>query len=106
VDNRGNLRFHNNSASELVTKYGSPLIIFDEDEFRTSTKEIADAFRGFTIYYAAKSFLSGRVCQLVNEAGLSIDVCTEGELRTVLRAEFSARNVLFHGNNKSASEIS
>lgn len=106
VDNRGNLRFHNNSASELVTTYGSPLIIFDEDEFRTSTREIADAFRGFTIYYAAKSFLSGRVCQLVNEAGLSIDVCTEGELRTVLGAEFSARNVLFHGNNKSASEIS
>ena len=39
------------------------------------------------------------------EEGLSLDVCTGGELAVALRAGFPTERLLFHGNNKSVAEL-
>jgi diaminopimelate decarboxylase len=57
------------------------------------------------VYYAAKAFLSRAMARWVAEEGLSIDVCTGGELQVALDAGFPVERIALHGNNKSRSEL-
>jgi diaminopimelate decarboxylase len=45
------------------------------------------------------------LCELLDQLSLGLDVCTEGELATAVRAGFPAERILFHGNNKSLDEL-
>src|SRR5664280_1466232 len=57
------------------------------------------------VYYAGKSFLCVAVARWVAAEGLSLDVCTGGELAVAERAGFPADRILFHGSNKSVEEL-
>ena len=46
------------------------------------------------------------IYQIVDEEGLGADVVSGGELYTALEAGFPARKIYFHGNNKTADELS
>lgn len=56
------------------------------------------------IYYAADD-LASAVVRLMRDEGLSLDVCTGGELACALRAGMPPERILFHGNNKSVDEL-
>lgn len=93
----------------LVEQYGSPLFIFDEDHVRNRARNYVKAFNTVEVptdvYYASKAFLSVKVAKWLFEEGLGIDVCTAGELEVALRAGVNPSRILFHGNNKSVSEL-
>jgi diaminopimelate decarboxylase len=101
------------SATSLAAEFGTPLFVMDEDDVRGRAREMKSAFdREFArigssakIYYAAKAFLSAEVARWVSEAGLSIDVCSGGELAVALAAGIDPARLGFHGNNKSVAEI-
>ena len=57
------------------------------------------------MHYAAKAFLCTEVARWVADEGLSLDVCSGGELAVALRAGFPADRIAFHGNNKSVDEL-
>ena len=57
------------------------------------------------MHYAAKAFLCTEVARWVADEGLSLDVCSGGELAVALRAGFPAERIAFHGNNKSIDEL-
>lgn len=61
--------------------------------------------RAGACYYAAKAFISIEIASWVERAGLSLDVCTGGELEVALAAKFPPERIEFHGNNKSEAEI-
>ncbi|MCW2666610.1 MAG: lysA [Frankiales bacterium] len=90
---------------DLAAEFGTPAFLLDEDDFRARCRAWRDAFAGATVYYAAKAFLCTAVARWVDEEGLSLDVCTGGELAVALRAGFPAERLLFHGNNKSVAEL-
>lgn len=91
---------------ELADRYGTPLFVMDEADFRARCAEHAEAFADPTlVHYASKAFLSVAVARWVAEEGLSIDVCSGGELAIALRAEFPAERIALHGNNKSVAEL-
>ena len=46
------------------------------------------------------------MARLVNEEGLHIDVASEGELFTAIAAGVPGERIVFHGNNKSLTELS
>lgn len=98
-------------VSDLVAKYGSPIFVFDEDDFRTrATKwknELAAAFgaNSGSVIYAAKAFLCIEIAKIVEELGLGLDVCTGGELSVARAAKFPPDQLEMHGNNKSEREI-
>jgi diaminopimelate decarboxylase len=90
----------------LVEQYGTPLFVMDEQDFRARCREHAEAFGDPTlVHYASKAFLSVQVAKWVAEEGLSIDVCSGGELAIALRADFPAERIALHGNNKSVPEL-
>jgi diaminopimelate decarboxylase len=90
---------------DLAEEFGTPLFVVDEADFRSRAAEFAGAFGAPSVHYAAKAFLCTEVARWVAEEGLSLDVCSGGELAVALRAGFPAHRVAFHGNNKSVDEL-
>ncbi len=90
---------------ELAETYGTPLFVVDEHDFRSRAAEFATAFGPAAVHYAAKAFLSVEVARWVADEGLSLDVCSGGELAVALRAGFPAGRIALHGNNKSTAEL-
>ncbi|BBZ32411.1 diaminopimelate decarboxylase [Mycolicibacterium confluentis] len=94
------------TVSELAREYGTPLFVIDEDDFRSRCREIAAAFGGGEyVNYASKAFLCSEIARWVAEEGLSLDVCSAGELAVALHADFPPERIALHGNNKSVSEL-
>lgn len=92
-------------VTDAVRRFGSPLYLLDEDDFRARARAFTQAFDGWDVYYAGKAFLTRTVARWVAEEGLHLDVCSEGELITALRAGFPAGRIGMHGNNKSLTEL-
>ena len=57
------------------------------------------------MHYAAKAFLCSEIARWIDEEGLSLDVCTGGELAVALHADFPPERITLHGNNKSVAEL-
>jgi diaminopimelate decarboxylase len=92
--------------TDLAQEYGTPLFVIDEDDFRSRCREIVSAFGGGkNVHYAAKAFWCSEIARWIDEEGLSLDVCTGGELAVALHADFPPERITFHGNNKSVSEL-
>jgi diaminopimelate decarboxylase len=93
-------------VTRLAQEYGTPLFVIDEDDFRSRCRDMAAAFGGGrNVHYAAKAFLCSEIARWINEEGLSLDVCTGGELAVALHADFPPERITFHGNNKSVAEL-
>ncbi|WP_066040150.1 diaminopimelate decarboxylase [Herbiconiux solani] len=112
-DGDGGLVIGGVPATTLAERFGTPLYVIDEADARSRAREIRDAFVGeaeragttATVYYAAKAFLSISVARWMTEEGLSIDVCSGGELAVALAAGVDPARLGLHGNNKSLAEI-
>ena len=100
-------------VATLAADHGTAAYILDEDDFRARARafrtEYAEAFDGLCggadVYYAGKAFLCTAVARWVLEEGLSLDVCTGGELAVAQRVGFPGARIGFHGNNKSVDEL-
>jgi diaminopimelate decarboxylase len=91
---------------DLAERFGTPLFVIDEADFRARAAEYADAFGDpALVHYAAKAFLCREVVRWVAKEGLSLDVCSEGELRLALSAGFPPERIAMHGNNKSVADL-
>ncbi|MDQ3954962.1 MAG: diaminopimelate decarboxylase, partial [Actinomycetota bacterium] len=101
----GHLQVGGCDAVSLTERFGTPLIVFDKQTFNARARSFAAALAPDQVCYAGKAFLCVALCQLLDELGLSLDVCSGGELATAVAAAFPAERVLFHGNNKSVSEL-
>ncbi|WP_031464580.1 diaminopimelate decarboxylase [Sciscionella sediminilitoris] len=103
---RGSVAFAGVEVADLVEEYGTPLFVVDEEDFRSRCREYAQAFGSATsVHYAAKAFLSVKVARWVADEGLSLDVCSGGELAIALRAGFPVERIALHGNNKTEQEL-
>ncbi|WP_232668002.1 diaminopimelate decarboxylase [Pseudonocardia sp. TRM90224] len=101
----GALRVAGVDVRDLAERYGTPLFVIDEADFRSRAAEFAAAFGADAVHYAAKAFLCTEVARWVAEEGLSLDVCSGGELAIALHAGFPAERIALHGNNKSVAEL-
>ncbi len=95
-----------NDVRDLAGQYGTPLLAMDEQDFRSRCQDFANAFGSAAdVHYAAKAFLSSHIVKWLAQEGLSLDVCSGGELRLALRAGFPAQQIALHGSNKSLAEL-
>lgn len=108
----GELHIGGVGVTSLVRDFGSPVFVIDEKDMRERARAWKDAMDeafeelgGAEVFYAGKAFLSVAVARWMAEEGLSIDTCSEGELRTALIAGVPGSKLGLHGNNKSRSEI-
>lgn len=112
-DAQGELQIGGVGARELIRRHGSPLYVIDQEDFEarllSAKRAFGDAAQKYgtsaKVYYASKALLTTDIVRWVDQAGLSIDVSTGGELAVALAAGIPGDRIGLHGNNKSLVEI-
>ncbi|MEA1903837.1 MAG: diaminopimelate decarboxylase [Actinomycetota bacterium] len=105
VSPTGSLSIGGAGFGDLVEEYGTPLFVYDEDHLRQRARDAVAAFPD-GVAYATKAFMCGAMARLAVEEGMDLDVSTGGEIQVALSAGISPGKLIFHGNNKSSSELS
>ncbi|WP_058307532.1 diaminopimelate decarboxylase [Gracilibacillus massiliensis] len=109
VNAQGHLTIGGLDSIELANKYGTPLFVYDVDKIRNNARAFVNTFREqgikAQVAYASKAFSSIAMIQVAKQENLSLDVVSQGELYTALKADFPVDKIHMHGNNKSLEEI-
>ena len=105
VSRDGRLSIGGCDVVELAERFGTPLIVFDRATFEHRATAFASVLGADRVFYAGKAFCCIAVCELLKSLGLGLDVCTGGELATAIAAGFPPERLIFHGNNKSETEL-
>jgi diaminopimelate decarboxylase len=91
--------------SALAARYGTPAYILDEADVRARCRAYAGAFPGAEIVYAGKAFLCRAMAEWIAQEGLSLDVCSAGELAVARSVSFPADRIVLHGNAKTPHDL-
>lgn len=100
-DGTGDLSVGGVRLPDLVANVNTPAFVLDEADFRARARAFRDAFAPAQVFYAGKAFLCTTVVRWLVEEGLSLDVCSDGELTVALRGGMDPAWIGYHGNNKS-----
>ena len=90
-------------AGELADRFGTPLVVVDEDDLRARCREVRSLFP--RACYAVKAFTAQAALRIVLDEGLDLLAATGGELEACLRAGAPASRIVFHGNAKTDAEL-
>ena len=101
----GRLHIGGCDALELAREFGTPLYAVAEDDLRARAREFRAAMGDGEVVFASKAFPCTAVLRVFEEEGLAVDVASGGELALALKAGFSGRRIILHGNAKSAHEL-
>jgi diaminopimelate decarboxylase len=93
------------AVTRLAEEFGTPVYVLDEADFRARCREFVEAFGDAEVFYAGKAFICKAVVRMLAEEGLSLDVCSGGELAVALAAGMDPARIGLHGNNKSVEEL-
>lgn len=110
INNEGHLTLGGCDTVKLAKEFGTPLYAFDENEIRKNLRTFRDSMdeyyggNGLAVY-ASKAFNCKEMCRICAQEGTGIDVVSGGELYTALSVGFPAERIVFHGNNKTYSEL-
>ncbi len=91
--------------AEVADRFGTPVYVLDEDEVRARARAWRAALPGADVAYAGKAFLSRAMIRWIEEEGLSLDVCSAGELELAVHSGFPAERIVLHGNAKSPGDM-
>lgn len=109
VNEKNHLEIAGVDATYLVNKYGTPLFVYDIERVRKNARDYLDAFKrenvSAQVAYASKAFSSVAILEVMKQEGMSLDIVSEGELYTAMKAGFPPEKIHFHGNNKSEKEL-
>jgi diaminopimelate decarboxylase len=105
VDEQGRLCVGGVAATEIAAAFGTPTYVVDEEDFRARIRCYRAALPGVGLIYAAKALLSTTVARWAVAEGAGLEVCSGGELATVLAADVPPSQVTLHGNAKTSEEL-
>ncbi len=91
--------------ADIAAEYSTPAYVLDEADVRQRCREYRQAFADAEIAYAGKAFLCRAMAHWVDEEGLSLDVCSEGELAVASSVGFPAERIVLHGNAKTPGDL-
>ncbi len=91
------------AVADLTRRFGTPLIIVDEEELRERCRHAAACFP--RTLYAVKAFTAHAAIRIALDQGLDLLASTGGEVEACLRAGGPAERIVLHGNNKSDDEL-
>jgi len=94
------------SLTEIAERFGTPAYVVDEEHVRHRCREYRKAMHPHRVAYAGKAFLCRAMLRWVDEEGLSLDVCSAGELALARSVGFPPERILLHGNGKTPEDLS
>lgn len=110
INEKNHLALNSVDLVDLAKLSDRPLYVLNEIAIRENIRAYRSALSAYypgksDIFYASKVFLNLGMCHLLNQEGIGLDVCSEGELFIAQKADFSPNKIIFHGNNKSHAEL-
>lgn len=107
IDQRGHLIIGGCDTVKLAEEFGTPLYVFDEQSIRDTCRAYKNEFESrydrVKILYASKAFMTKAMAALIDQEGLYVDVCSQGEIYTCLQAGVKADKLYFHGQQQDGS---
>ena len=110
TNSSGRLTFAGRDTVELCEKYGTPLMLMDEERIRENCRVYKSAMSEFMggesrPLFAGKSCCFRHLYRIMAEEGMCADIVSPGELYTANSAGFPMERAFFHGNNKTDADI-
>ncbi len=110
VNNYGHLTIGGVDTVELAKKYGTPLMVMDENRLRSNMRRYLTAMteyfgEGSKPYFASKALCFKEMYRIAQQEKIGIDIVSPGELYTAVSVGFDLENSFFHGNNKTDEDI-
>jgi len=103
------LYFGEYKASDLASKYQTPLYVYDEENLRYKLDLYKQNFNSKKyechVVYASKAFICPYLMNIIDEYNFYMDSVSEGDLYQINSYKFPMTHVVLHGNNKDESEI-
>ena len=110
VGEDGHLRFASADTVELARKYGTPLMLVDENRIRARMRTYISAMEkhfgtGSRPLLASKTLCFKELYRIAAQENMCTDLVSPGELYTAKAAGFPLERAYFHGNNKTDADI-
>ena len=110
VNADGHLTFAKMDVVSLAEKYGTPLMLLDEDRIRENIRvykrAMVEHFGGGSFpLFASKALCFKGIYRIAKEEEIGMDAVSVGELYTAEAAGFDLGKAYFHGNNKTDEDI-
>lgn len=100
------LHISNNSVSELVNAYGTPLFVYDANVINKTIAAVKQILpTRFKLYYSIKANPNASILKLMLEQGLGLEVASGGELFQALNAGCPGNDIIFAGPGKTSQEL-
>ncbi|MGC2427856.1 MAG: hypothetical protein WA421_12545, partial [Nitrososphaeraceae archaeon] len=85
--------------AKLVTQYGTPLYLIDEDTLHSKVKELHNAYTKFTgpvkIAYSIKANFSPAILRAFMKDGITFDLTSIGELHFIKHCNGDPENIIY-----------
>jgi diaminopimelate decarboxylase len=101
----GELHVGGTAMTSVAARFGTPVYVLDEANFRGRCRRYLATLPGVEVCYAGKALLTRSVAQWVAQEGLSLDVCSAGELALARSVRFPADRLILHGNAKTTEDL-
>jgi diaminopimelate decarboxylase len=88
----------------VARQYGTPTYVLDEADILRRCREYRRAFDG-EVAYAAKAFFCVAMARWIRREGLSLNVCTSGELAVARAAGVPTSRILAYGHAKTPADL-
>lgn len=110
VNEKGHLCIGGVDTVGLAEKYGTALMVVDEDKIRENCRIYVNAMRKYFTpmsrpLFASKALCFKKIYEIIAEENMCTDIVSPGELYTAVKAGFPLENAYFHGNNKTDEDI-
>lgn len=105
VDELGRITVGGVALADVADQFGTPTYVLDERDVRHRCRTYRELFPEAEIAYAGKALLTRAVATWVAGEGLSLDVCSAGELAVALSAGVDPRRIILHGNVKTSADL-
>lgn len=93
------------ALTDIAETYGTAARVLDEREVRQRCRAYRKTFPEAEIAYAATALLVGAVADWITKEGLSVAVCSFGELTAALDAGVEPRRIILHANGVSRETL-
>lgn len=110
VNEKGHLTIGGVDAVSIAKEYKTPLYVMDENLIRENCRRFLDSMKQYyqgegMVCYASKAFCCKKICRIMKDEGMGLDVVSGGELYTAISVDFPMSRICFHGNNKTEDEL-
>jgi len=102
------LPFNKNEVEGILSQYGSPIYIYDEEGIREKARKLKGSFsklHNYKNFFAVKATPTPAILKILHEEGMGFDCSSKTELTIMQKMGITGDNIFFTSNNTSLEDF-